>query len=138
MSIDIMSLPISWNYMKQFNMKNPPNTMIPRNPKVESEYKEHSRLLKSKGISVHDYIMKTFLKDKNYNFAPNTFPYYLNHIQHWVLWIRPGLTISEKEILDKIERNFNIDSNELVIFKNKSNNQSIKSITHYHIFIQDK
>ena len=36
------------------------------------------------------------------------------------------------------ERNFNIDSNELVIFKNKSSNQSIKSITHYHIFIQDK
>ena len=34
--------------------------------------------------------------------------------------------------------NFNIDSNELVIFKNTSSNQSIKSITHYHIFIQDK
>ena len=138
MSIDIMSLPISWNYMKQFNMKNPPATMIPRDPRVESEYKEHSRLLKSKGISVHDYIMKTFLKDLDYNFAPNTFPYHLNHIQHWVLWIRPGITISEKEIINKIERNFNVDSNELVIFKNKSNNQSIKSIIHYHIFIQDK
>ena len=138
MSKDIMSLPISWNYMKQFNIKNPPTTMIPRDPRVESEYKEHSRLLKSKGISVHDYIMKTFLKDLDYNFAPNTFPYYLNHIQHWVLWIRPGITISEKEIINKIERNFNVDSNELVIFKNKSSNQSIKSIIHYHIFIQDK
>ena len=138
MSIDIMSLPISWNYMKQFNMKTPPTTMIPRDPRVESEYKEHSKYLKSKGISVHDYIMKTFLKDLDYNFALNTFPYHLNHIQHWVLWIRPGITISEKEIINKIERNFNVDSNELVIFKNKSNNQSIKSIIHYHIFIQDK
>ena len=138
MSKDIMSLPISWNYMKQFNMKNPPTTMIPRDQRVESGYKEHCKYLKSKGISVHDYIMKTFLKDLDYNFAPNTFPYLLNHIQHWVLWIRPGITLSEKEIIDKIERNFNIDSNELVIFKNTSSNQSIKSITHYHIFIQDK
>ena len=128
--------PLTWEYLKQFNILNPPQQQIGRDPKVEESYQKHLTNLKQKQIKVHDYIYRNiFTQNQSLVFSPNTFPYNLEHgVQHWLLWLKPECQLEIDDISDKIEKRF---GNDCVYFKNATKYQSIKSITHYHIFFRN-
>lgn len=124
---------ISWAFLKQFNCNNPPSMQLSRKSTVEDRYKKHRDNLKKNSISIHEYITNDVIKDNRYVFVQNTFPYNVEDgIKHDLLWINPKYEISIDFISMLITCRY--PDKDIVFFKNATTFQSIKSISHYHIF----
>ena len=124
----------TWTYLSKYGPNNPPTVKLYRTDEMENKYMEHLSELKKNNIQTHDYIMKTAFPNREpYSLLPNTFPYDLQKgILHWLLWVSPNVDLE----LDTIKRIiYDKFGSNCVFFRNISTNQSIKSISHYHIFI---
>ena len=128
---------LGWNIVKNFTMDSPPTYALGRLPEVEERYTRHRNQIMSNVhySSVADYILKDVIRDNNFVFVENEFPYKVEDgIKHYLLWISkkahgkydPAKLISErKEILK---------SKEFTYYRNYKNNASIYEIEHYHVF----
>ena len=124
----------SWNNLRVLNPTNPPKYVISRKKEVQDRYNSHVKYLKSINKSTGDYIMETFVKDKDYHLCLNTFPYNCEDgIEHWLLWINPNTNIKLAHVEQILNKNFK----KFVFFRNIIELQSVKSIVHYHVFVKE-
>lgn len=128
----------SWIFLKQFH-KNPPYQNILRKPEIEKEYLLHKKKLKEKNVNIENYLVEKLFKNNiKYVITCNEFPYNLEkNIDHKLLWINPKYN-------DLFDDNFINNIIELrmkgklyIYFENIDSKKSIKSIKHFHIFINN-
>ena len=126
---------LTWNVLSQFNENNPPTYALGRTKEVEHKYTEFRQRIVDKYESVSHYLNETlFTNDEPFLIKKNDFPYNTTEdIQHYILWINPHNDdyFTNETVKNKLELFF---KSKYIFFKNNSNNQSIKSIQHYHIF----
>ena len=104
-----------------------------RKGKVEEQYNCHIRKLKRNNINIEEYIMKTIIKDNFFIITKNLFPYNIDYIDHYLLWINPSYKISYKTLYEYI--NLKFQGKSFYYFENYIANKSILGIQHYHIFV---
>ena len=134
---------ITWNFLKQFHIMNPPSITLNRKSIVDRNYKLLKLYLKNNNININNFITNKFFgyknKFKEYRFIKNEFPYYVeNHINHHILWINPNIAniFDNTKIIDLVNKILN--NKEYIIFKNQNNNLSVSQIIHYHIFFKNE
>jgi hypothetical protein len=120
---------ISWNYLSQFNEKNPPQETLYRKKEIQDKYETFRDSL---DIPIADYLHSTLFSDQNYrdyNLRLNDFPYNMEEtISHYILWINPtSKSLPVKSIIQSKFKNF-------IYFMNVPKNRSVMEIPHYHIF----
>ena len=128
----------SWDFIKQFH-NNPPSINIKRKKEIEEKYVLHKKKLKDKNINIEDYLDNLLFKNNfKYIITKNDFPYNLeNNIEHKLLWINPNyINLFNDKLINEII-NMRMRGKTYVYFENIDNNKSIKSIRHYHIFINN-
>lgn len=128
----------SWDFIKQFHNKSP-LINIKRKKEIEEKYLIHKNKLKDKNINIEDYLDNLLFKnDFKYIITENDFPYNLkNGIEHKLLWINPNYNnLFNDKLINKIISMLMIGKT-YIYFENIDNNKSIKSIKHYHIFINN-
>jgi len=120
---------ISWNYLSQFNEKNPPQETLYRKKEVQDKYETFRDSL---DIPMVDYLHSTlFQESRDYNFRLNDFPYNTDEtIIHYILWINPkSKSLPVKSIIQ-----LKLKVKKFVYFMNVPKNRSVMEIPHYHIF----
>ena len=125
---------ISWNYLSQFNEKNPPQETLYRKKEVQDNYETFRGSL---DITIADYLHSTLFGDQEsleYNLRLNDFPYNTeDNITHYILWINPKSdkknTLPVKSIIK-----LKLKVKNVVYFMNVPKNRSVMEIPHYHIF----
>lgn len=128
----------SWDFIKQFH-NNPPSINIKRKKEIEEKYVLHKKKLKDKNINIEDYLDNLLFKNNfKYIITKNDFPYNLeNNIEHKLLWINPNyINLFNDKLINEII-NMRMRGKTYVYFENIDNNKSIKSIRHYHIFVNN-
>lgn len=128
----------SWDFIKQFHKKSP-LINIKRKKQMEEKYILHKKNLKDKNINIEDYLQNSLFKNNfKYILTENDFPYNLkNGIEHKLLWINPNYNnLFNDELITKII-SMRMRGKTYIYFENNDNNKSIKSIKHYHIFINN-
>ena len=128
---------LGWDTVKNFTIDSPPTYALGRLEEVEERYTSHRDQINSSQFytSIADYIQKDVLKDKEYVFTENEFPYKVEEgITHYLLWISKkasgkfdiySLIKSQKQIMD---------CKEFTYYRNYKNNASVYEIEHYHVF----
>ena len=128
---------LSWRFLRQFNENNPPTISLGRKKEVEDKYSKFRENVKKKYGSTANYLEQTlFSKNEPFILKLNDFPYNTqSNIYHYLLWINPKYNshFNNKNIKEKLDIFF---GKNYIFFKNNTNNMSIKSIIHYHIFIR--
>ena len=128
---------ITWKVLSQFNENSPPILALGRTNEVEHKYTEFRQRIVGTYGSVSHYLNRTlFTNDEPFVINKNDFPYNTTEdIHHYILWINPHNDnyFTNETIKHKLELSF---KSKYIFFKNNSNNQSIKSIQHYHIFLR--
>lgn len=126
--------PASWDDLLQYDLSCI-NGCIGRESNVDDSYTMHKRKLYEQGISLEDYIYGTVLRGKQYIFSKNKFPYWVEPgITHYVFWMRPECKLHMFDVKKKIEKELGCN---VIIFENTPNSQSVGSIPHYHIFVNE-
>jgi len=132
----------TWDRLQTLH-RNPPNDKITRNEKIQNEYEKLMKYIKDSNININEYIYKKFLNGLNVNFIENTFPYDIeDNCYHYVIWFENEYfnkvtnCINENKIIENIIRS-KFKNNEYIYFENLSNNKSVNSIKHFHVFIKD-
>lgn len=134
---------LTWDFLRQFNFRDPPKICLGRSSEVMEKYEEHKKELKDNGIIIDDYINNKYFRDNTHKFCldKNIFPYYCDsNIEHYVMWIRCGEKISENNFKEFIcNKLFDGDFCEMkqkcIYFQNITALQSIKGVNHLHVFI---
>jgi hypothetical protein len=128
---------LGWDTVKNFTIDSPPTYALGRHAEVEERYTRHRDQINSSPFysSIADYILKDVLKDNEFVFTENEFPYKVEEgITHYLLWVSKkasgkfnidSLIKSQKQIMD---------CKEFTYYRNYKNNASIYEIEHYHIF----
>jgi hypothetical protein len=128
---------LTWKVLSQFNENSPPILALGRTNEVEHKYTEFRQRIVGTYGSVSHYLNETlFTNDTPFVVNKNDFPYNTTEdIHHFILWINPHNDnyFTNETIKHKLELSF---KSKYIFFKNNSNNQSIKSIQHYHIFLR--
>ena len=128
---------LGWNIVKNFTIDSPPTYALGRLPEVEERYTRHRNQIMSNVYysSVADYILKDVIRDNNFVFVENEFPYKVDEgIKHYLLWVSPTSSVSVN-VLETIASQPEIKrSKEYTYYRNYKNNASIYEIEHYHIF----
>ena len=79
--------------------------------------------------------------DNSIYFVINNYPYNVPwYVKHYVLWIRPGLTMNDNALYSAIKSSVYIEFGthlKFAYFKNIDKNKSIIEIDHYHVFIMN-
>ena len=120
-------LPKTFDFLLQ-SAKNG-NFHLKRTIAIQREYELH----KQRNVNMHDYIMKTYLQDQNYNLVLNRFPYDVEeNISHYVLWMKNGIFLDIDEYLKS--RFF---PKRFVFWTNPPELKSIPSIIHHHVFVEE-
>lgn len=144
---------MNWEKLKQFNC-NPPDYVLPRTKEVEAKYKIHSDWIKSKGLTISEYIKSTVFND-NVNYLKhrvslNTFPYNLEKgIKHYLIWFNPKFTNNDENFnspeYSKFIEDYIIKSAypegkypdlEFIYFENLPDNRSVNGVRHIHVFVK--
>jgi hypothetical protein len=133
---------ITWKFLSQFNINNPPLVTLNRSTIINRNYNLLKLYLKSKDININTYICNKFFggekQFKEYLFIGNEYPYNIERgINHYNLWINPKLEkiFNNKKILELINKI--LSGKKYIIFKNLSNNLSVSKLLHYHIFFKN-
>lgn len=128
---------LGWNIVKNFTIDSPPTYALGRLPEVEERYTRHRNQIMSSEYysSIADYILKDVIRDYNFVFTENEFPYKVDEgIKHYLLWVSPTSAVSVN-VLETIASQPEIKrSKEYTYYRNYKNNASIYEIEHYHIF----
>ena len=103
-----------------------------RKPEIETKYQNHLKYLKSKSITIDDYILKTVLKDNLFVITKNIFPYDIDYCEHYLIWINTKFNFSYEAIYNYIKINF--FEQDFFYFENDEKNKSILLVKYYHIF----
>lgn len=129
---------LTWNILSEFNENNPPKQSLGRSKYIEDKYSIFRNEIVNEYGSVSNYLNKTlFTNNEQFVLKQNDFPYNTsNNIKHYILWINPkyNLYIDDIILKEKLELFF---KNKYVFFRNNSDNKSIPSIEHYHIFLNN-
>lgn len=128
---------LTWAFLCQFNETNPPTCALGRSISVQKKYDTfRDNIIQNYG-NVSNYLEETlFVNEEPFIIKKNDFPYNTtSNIDHYLLWINPKYNsyFTNKSVKKQLELFF---ENKYIFFKNNSNNMSIQSITHYHIFIK--
>ena len=107
-----------------------------RKPHIEEKYQNHLLKLKKENISIDDYIMKTVLKDNFFVITKNPFPYDIDYIEHYLIWVNTSIRYSYESVYNYI-KNYFYDK-EFYYFENDEKNKSILGVKHFHIFVFNK
>ena len=107
-----------------------------RKPHIEEKYQKHLINLKNKNIKIDDYILETVLKDNLFVITKNPFPYDIDYIDHYLIWINTERKYSYEAIYNYIKIYF--PNEQFYYFENDEKNKSILLVKHYHIFIFKK
>ncbi|KAN0019808.1 hypothetical protein ACTFIU_003030 [Dictyostelium citrinum] len=156
----------SWKDLKEI-IQGDRLEILGRKLKDQAEMEKHLKVVKQQFKSIKDYIdFKVFkfptqsinyidekgievnrlitIRPENLEqklvFRPNDFPYSCDKsISHWVLWcLKPLDHEDAKHLISKLtNREFSNDDNGFLFFINPFHLQSIKEISHYHVFIKD-
>lgn len=104
---------------------------------IQTEYDNHRINILKKYSNITNYILKNVIKDNLFKFTINLFPYNLRNIKHYLLWINPKYEkyISDYTIYTYL--NLTLPNSYFDYFINSTKIQSIRQITHYHVFIYD-
>ena len=118
-----MSLPLSWDYLKNVAAC---KAFIPKIPRYEHNQIVYERYMKENNVL---YDVESYFKDGNYVLMKNNFPYELdNNIEHYIIWLK-----NDADILNiNIERLLN--AKDYLVVKNPTNRMSIPVINHFHVF----
>jgi len=130
--------PFTWEFLKQFN-NNPPDAPLHRNENIQIKYTLYMEKIKQ---SLNTTILKLINKCIHDNFSTykfiityNDFPYDVDDsILHLVLWVNPKYMSNINEVCEFLKKYYP----KYIIFKNKTNHQSIPEIEHYQLFIYKK
>lgn len=109
------------------------NFKYKRSKKIEEKYLLHKQKLKEKNISIQEHILNTIIKDNLFKITKNRFPYDIDNIKHYLIWINPKYKISYETIYQYIK--FKLGTSYFYYFENSSDLKSILGIRHFHIFI---
>jgi len=125
---------ISWNYLSQFNEKNPPQETLYRKKEIQDKYETFRASL---NVPISEYLHSTLFGNqdsRDYNFRLNDFPYHTEDtITHYILWINP-ISDQKNSLPVKSIIQLKLKVKNAVYFMNVPKNRSIMKIPHYHIF----
>lgn len=107
-----------------------------RKPEIEKKYQDHLLKLKNENISIDDYIMETVLKDNFFVITKNPFPYDIDYIEHYLVWVNTSIRYSYESVYNYIKNYFY--NKEFYYFENDEKNKSILRVKHFHIFVFNK
>ena len=83
--------------------------------------------------------IKRRLEESNTCFTVNDYPYNVpRYVKHYVLWVRPGLTMNDEALDNAIRSSIFIEFGmrmNFAYFKNTEKNRSVRDIEHYQVFI---
>ncbi len=104
------------------------------------KYNKFKKYLIKEHISIEDYVMNKFLKNKKYSIDENNFPYKItDNMKHYVLWINPNYfkEISDKQLSEIILTKMNeLGYNEYFCFENHIGSKSVLGIPHFQVFFR--
>jgi len=104
-----------------------------RSIEMQKKYLEHRKQIKDKNICVRDHILNNIIKDNLFKITINKFPYDIDNIEHYLIWINPNYKICYETLYEYIILYFK--TNKFYYFENSSDLKSILDIRHFHIFI---
>ena len=104
-----------------------------RKPHIEEEYQNHLIHLKNENVRIDDHILKTVLKDNLFVITKNPYPYDIDYIKHYLIWVNTEIKYSYKAIYKYIQLYF--PKKQFYYFENDEKNKSILLVKHYHIFV---
>lgn len=112
----------------KFNNNNPPKKTLGRNDKVQKRYDDF--LSKKENIELFKENIISKLNKKEFYLDKNDFSYNVDEsIEHWLIWWK-----SEIDLDTKLKTHF---GDKLITYwTNLKNNNSIKEISHAHIFVE--
>ena len=107
-----------------------------RKLKDENEYKIHKMITKDMIGNIeqyaHIYYVDTFAP---YIIHKNRYPYRLkDNIRHYILWCSPKSVITRMTALKIAQMRF--PNRRIIVQQNDIKKRSIKSLKHYHIFVE--
>jgi hypothetical protein len=113
---------MEWEDIVQYH-KNPPKHRIYREDNVQYLYESDKQ-------TEGELYNKLFINNSNWVLTPNKYPYYFkDNTEHYIFWSKGNVDYGILEsVLSGLGR-------EYVYFENDSNNKSIKSISHAHVFL---
>ncbi|KAI9472661.1 hypothetical protein LPJ78_003420 [Coemansia sp. RSA 989] len=149
-----LSIPkmVSWDRFKQLvdaeNLK-----PLGRSYEMQIIYEQHKVRMKLKYGSIANYLINHVLADfiadaqkvdasqplvaSDFMFRANDFPYYLENVEHWVLWCKkqlpPGF-VPPAAVADAVAERFG--NVEWRYFVNPVHRQSVPQLSHAHVFIK--
>tara|TARA_Y100000114_G_C11676822_1_gene286625 strand:- start:337 stop:681 length:345 start_codon:yes stop_codon:yes gene_type:complete len=114
---------MEWKDILPFH-KNPPNNQLYRRYDIQRAYEKDK-------LTENQLRKKLFYRDEVWVITKNKFPYhFVDDTQHYVIWFKNEINYNLIEFLLR-------DYEDVVYFENKSENKSIKSIPHVHIFLRE-
>ncbi|PIA15473.1 hypothetical protein COEREDRAFT_87880 [Coemansia reversa NRRL 1564] len=149
--------PILWKHLKEMVAAGELIKISKRSYKVQLQYEKHKVMAKKKYGTMFEYLKTHILVDlvaqtKVPEFDPSTpltasdfllveadFPYYIEEgIEHWIIWCIKHLPVGNacpEAAVEIIKQTFG-DSADWTYFVNFVQNQSVKEISHAHVFIK--
>lgn len=144
--------PLKWFEVRKYSFEKPPEIVLGRSQKIDTDYQMHTQNLKDKNIAVYDNLKNLYFQGKSKGFVitKNGFPYYLEDtVQHYLIWVDPQytgqdqLSLSDKEAVRQViqQRFFPAHTQEdmerlCVYFQNIPRMRSVKCMPHVHVFVK--
>ncbi len=101
---------------------------LPRTHFIQQQYDQHKQ-----EVNLHDHVLNTYLKDREYNLVKNNFPLALDEtVAQYVLWVRNNVQIDVEKFVKT-----RFPCKRTVIFTNPTQWKSIPTIIHYHVFVEE-
>ena len=129
---------MNWDTIKSYHL-NSPKTFgeFVRTADDQAKYDVLKAHLAQSNSSLSESIFQKYFSSNNQDFiiVSNEFPYMLEPtIQHFILWIRPGVQLDDTRIQNVISDFCSTNFSQWICFQNKPDLQSVKSVEHWHIF----
>tara|TARA_Y100000991_G_scaffold214976_1_gene204056 strand:+ start:169 stop:609 length:441 start_codon:yes stop_codon:yes gene_type:complete len=122
---------IGWKELSLYDNK-PPIIPFPKGITIYNKYKKHLQKIDN----IFEYLLnKLFLNNDFFVIQNADFPYYLSeYIIHKIIWFNPKY-YSKNIDYDFVNKILKRKYKKYIVFENKTQNRSVKSIIHYHFFI---
>lgn len=105
-----------------------------RAPDVQERYNEYKKFLYLSNITLHSHLFSKFFSFNHpLVLSKNEYPYCMEGMEHYLLWINPRFSITRHEIHQVITSLFPY---ELVYFENKKELRSVPSLRHIHVLVR--
>jgi len=129
---------MEWDDLQKYNRVMLVKHIFTRTPYIQYLYE-----INIKNVNQYEYICKNIIKDNLYVIVKNRFPYDLaDDIEHNIIWFNPKYyskwrrtIIYDNDYIENIiHRKFS--NKPYIYFMNSNQSQSIKNISHIHLFIK--